>query len=90
MSPSSLDEHARPCSNPPRRHRTRLRRLDQDLSASLPGPFELVESFFGLHTLKNKHRLVNDVFASPASGGAFIYADITIAPEPRLPRCAGR
>ena len=66
-------------------HRTRLQLLDQDLSASLPeGPFDLVVSFFAIHHVENKQRLVHDVFASLASGGMFIYADITIAPDPGL------
>jgi len=68
-------------------HRTRLQLLDQDLSASLPeGPFDLVVSFFAIHHVENKQRLVNDVFASLASGGVFIYADVTIAPDPGLER----
>ena len=68
-------------------HRTRLQLLDQDLSASLPaGPFDLVVSFFAIHHVENKQRLVNDVFASLASGGMFIYADITIAQDPGLER----
>jgi tRNA (cmo5U34)-methyltransferase len=68
-------------------HRTRLRLLDQDLSAALPkGPFDLVVSFFAIHHVENKQRLINDVFASLASGGVFIYADITIAPDPGLER----
>jgi tRNA (cmo5U34)-methyltransferase len=68
-------------------HRTRLQLLDQDLSASLPeGPFDLVVSFFAIHHVENKQRLVHDVFASLASGGVFIYADITIAPDPVLER----
>jgi tRNA (cmo5U34)-methyltransferase len=66
---------------------TRLRLLDQDLNTSLPeGPFDLVVSFFAIHHVENKQRLVNDVFASLAPGGAFLYADITIAPDPELER----
>jgi cyclopropane fatty-acyl-phospholipid synthase-like methyltransferase len=68
-------------------HRSRLQLLDQDLSAALPeGPFDLVVSFFAIHHVENKQRLVHDVFASLASGGLFLYADITIAPDPGLER----
>jgi SAM-dependent methyltransferase len=66
---------------------TRMRLLDQDLNASLPeGPFDLVVSLFAIHHVENKQRLVRDVFASLASGGVFLYADITIAPDPELER----
>jgi tRNA (cmo5U34)-methyltransferase len=68
-------------------HSTRVQLLDQDLNASLPeGPFDLIVSFFAIHHVENKHRLVQDVFASLASGGLFLYADITIAPDPGLER----
>lgn len=68
-------------------YRTRMRLLDQDLNASLPeGPFDLVVSFFAIHHVENKQRLVHDVFASLASGGLFLYADITIARDPVLER----
>jgi SAM-dependent methyltransferase len=68
-------------------HRTQLQLLDQDLSASLPkGPFDLVVSFFAIHHVENEQRLVHDVFASLASGGMFIHADITITPDPGLER----
>jgi ubiquinone/menaquinone biosynthesis C-methylase UbiE len=60
-------------------HRTRLQLLDQDVSASLPeGPFDLVVSFFAIHHVQNKQRRVHDVLTSLASGGMFIYADITL------------
>ena len=63
--------------------KTRFQLLDQDLNASLPkGPFDLVVSFFAIHHVENKQRLVHDVFASLASGGLFLYADITIASDP--------
>lgn len=66
-------------------YRTRIRLLDQDLNGSLPeGPFDLVVSFFAIHHVENKRQLVKDVFASLASGGLFLYADITIAPDPGL------
>lgn len=68
-------------------HQSRLRLLDRDLNAALPeGPFDLVVSFFAIHHVDNKQRLVHDVFASLASGGLFLYADITIAPDPGLER----
>ena len=68
-------------------YKTRLRLLDRDLNASPPeGPFGLVVSFFAIHHVENKQRLVHDVFASLASGGLFLYADITIAPDPGLER----
>jgi tRNA (cmo5U34)-methyltransferase len=67
--------------------KTRFQLLDQDLNASLPkGPFDLVVSFFAIHHVENKQRLVHDVFACLASGGLFLYADITIAPDPGLER----
>ena len=66
---------------------TRIQLLDQDLNAALPeGPFDLVVSLFAIHHVENKQRLVGDVFASLASGGAFLYADITTAPDPGLDR----
>jgi SAM-dependent methyltransferase len=66
---------------------TRFQLLDQDLNASLPeGPFDLVVSFFAIHHVENKQRLVQDVFASLAPGGSFLYADITIASDPGLER----
>lgn len=68
-------------------HRTRVELLDQDLSASLPGgPFDLVVSFFAIHHVENKQRLVEEVFASLVSGGLFLYADITVAADPALER----
>ena len=68
-------------------YRSRMRLLDQDLNASLPeGPFDLVVSFFAIHHVKNKQRLVHDVFASLASSGLFLYADSTIARDPGLER----
>ena len=48
---------------------TRCRLLDRDLNASLPeGPFNLVVSFFAIHHVENKQRLVHDVFGCLASG----------------------
>jgi tRNA (cmo5U34)-methyltransferase len=68
-------------------YKPRFRLLDQDLNAPLPkGPFDLVVSFFAIHHVENKQRLVHDVFACLASGGLFLYADITIAPDPGLER----
>jgi tRNA (cmo5U34)-methyltransferase len=65
----------------------RVRLLDQDLNASLPeGPFDLVVSFFAIHHVEDKRRLVENVFASLAAGGVLLYADITIAPDPELER----
>jgi ubiquinone/menaquinone biosynthesis C-methylase UbiE len=64
-------------------HRTRVELLDQDLNASLPGgPFDLVVSFFAIHHVENKQRLVEEVFTSLVSGGLFLYADITVAADP--------
>jgi tRNA (cmo5U34)-methyltransferase len=68
-------------------HRTRIQLLDQDLNASLPGgPFDLVVSFFAIHHVENKQRLIEEVFASLSSGGLFLYADITVAADPSLER----
>jgi tRNA (cmo5U34)-methyltransferase len=68
-------------------HRTRVQLLDQDLNSSLPeGPFDLVVSFFAIHHVENKQRLVENVFASLASRGLFLYADVTIATDPGLER----
>jgi cyclopropane fatty-acyl-phospholipid synthase-like methyltransferase len=65
----------------------RLELLDQDLNTSLPeGPFDLIVSFFAIHHVENKQRLVQDVIASLAPGGLFLYADITIASDPGLER----
>ena len=68
-------------------HRKRLQLLDQDLNASLPeGPFDPIVSFFAIHHVQNKQRLVQNVFASLAPGGLFLYADITIASDSVLER----
>lgn len=65
----------------------RFRLLDRDLNAALPeGPFNLVVSFFAIHHVQNKQRLVHDVFGCLESGGLFLYADITVAPDPGLER----
>jgi len=68
-------------------HTTRVQLLDQDLGASLPsGPFDLVVSFFAIHHVENKPHLAEEVFASLASGGLFLFADITVAADPVLER----
>jgi SAM-dependent methyltransferase len=68
-------------------HSTHFQLLDRDLNASLPeGPFDLVVSFFAIHHVENKQRLVHDVFASLVPGGLFLYADITIASDQKLER----
>ena len=68
-------------------YRRRVQLLDQDLNDSLPGgPFDLVVSFFAIHHLEKKQRLVEEVFASLAPGGLFLYADITVAADPALER----
>ena len=68
-------------------YRRRVQLLDQDLNASLPGgPFDLVVSFFAIHHVEKKQRLVEEVFASLAPGGLFLYADITVATDPALER----
>jgi ubiquinone/menaquinone biosynthesis C-methylase UbiE len=68
-------------------HRTRVQLLDQDLNASLPGgPFDFVVSFFAIHHVGNKQRLIEEVFASLSPGGLFLYADITVAADPSLER----
>lgn len=69
------------------RYGTHFRLLDQDLNASLPaGPFDLVVSFFAIHHVENKPRLVHDIFGCLAPGGLFMYADITVAPDAVLER----
>jgi tRNA (cmo5U34)-methyltransferase len=66
---------------------TRFRVLDGDLNASLPeGPFDVVVSFFAIHHVENKQRLAHEVFGCLASGGLFLYADITVAPDAGLER----
>lgn len=68
-------------------HGTRFRLIDGDLNGPLPkGPFDLVVSFFAIHHVANKPRLVHDVAASLASGGLFVYADIIVAADPALER----
>jgi tRNA (cmo5U34)-methyltransferase len=68
-------------------HWTRVQLLDQDLNVSLPGgPFDLVVSFFAIHHVENKQRLIEEVFASLSPGGLFLYADITVAADPVLER----
>jgi SAM-dependent methyltransferase len=63
----------------------RARLVDRDLNAPLPeGPFDLAVSFFAIHHVENKARLVRDVFERLAPGALFLYADITVAPDPGL------
>jgi len=65
----------------------RFRVIDGDLNAALPpGPFDLVVSFFAIHHVGDKQRLVRDTFGSLTPGGAFLYADITVAADPVLER----
>jgi ubiquinone/menaquinone biosynthesis C-methylase UbiE len=65
----------------------RCQLLDHDLNGVLPaGPFDLVVSFFAIHHVHDKQRLAENVFASLAFGGLFLYADITVMPDPVLER----
>jgi ubiquinone/menaquinone biosynthesis C-methylase UbiE len=66
-------------------HGTRFRLLDRDLNSALPdGPFDLVVSFFAIHHVENKRRLIHEVFERLASGGLLVYADITVASDRAL------
>lgn len=51
-----------------------------DLSCELPrGSYDLVVSFFAIHHVRDKGRLVREVAARLAGGGRFLWADITRA-----------
>jgi ubiquinone/menaquinone biosynthesis C-methylase UbiE len=68
-------------------HGSRCQLLDHDLNDALPdGPFDLIVSFFAIHHVHNKQRLVENVFGSLASSGLFLYADITVMADPLLER----
>lgn len=65
--------------------RDRARLHDTDLNDALPGGcFDLVVSFFALHHVRDKKRLIAEVAARLAEGGRFLWADITTAPTPAL------
>jgi tRNA (cmo5U34)-methyltransferase len=65
--------------------RDRVQLHDTDLHDPLPeGCFDLVVSFFALHHVRDKERLVAEVAARLAEGGRFLWADITRAPTPSL------
>jgi ubiquinone/menaquinone biosynthesis C-methylase UbiE len=67
----------------PFRDRVRLRAADLD--DTLPrGSFDLVVSFFALHHMSDKGRLVGDVAATLIEGGRFLWADIAKASTPAL------
>ena len=65
----------------------RIELLNQDLNQPLPpGPFDLVVSFFAIHHVRDKRRLIGDVYDRLSPSGRFIYADITVAADPALER----
>jgi ubiquinone/menaquinone biosynthesis C-methylase UbiE len=56
-----------------------------DLNDRLPrGSFDLVVSFFALHHVREKRRLVAEVSRRLVEGGRFLWADITTADTPAL------
>jgi putative AdoMet-dependent methyltransferase len=68
-----------------RRFQRRVHLYDLDLNEGLPrGSFDLVASFFAIHHVRDKARLLRDVFGRLAPGGRLLYADITSAPTPAL------
>ena len=65
--------------------RDRLRLHSTDLNDRLPqGCFDLVVSFFALHHVREKSRLVAEVSSRLVEGGRFLWADITAAEPPAL------
>jgi putative AdoMet-dependent methyltransferase len=64
-------------------HRVRL--YDLDLNEGLPpGLFERVVSFFAIHHVRDKARLIREVSDRLVTGGRLLYADITAAPTPDI------
>ena len=64
---------------------SRVRLHASDLNGALPrGCFELVVSFFAIHHVSDKGRLVGEVAARISEGGRFLWADITAASAPAL------
>ncbi len=67
------------------RFRDRVRLHATDLNEPLPpGSFDLVVSFFALHHVRDKRRLIGEVAARLADGGRLLWADITAAGTPAL------
>ena len=67
------------------RFRGRVRLHATDLNEPLPpGRFDRVVSFFALHHVRDKRRLIGEVAASLVEGGRFLWADITTAGTPAL------
>jgi tRNA (cmo5U34)-methyltransferase len=65
--------------------RDRVQLHGSDLDDMLPrGAFDLVVSFFALHHVRDKRRLVGEVAARLMKGGRFLWADITRAATPAL------
>ena len=65
--------------------RDRVRLHDADLNHALPrGCFDLVVSFFALHHVRDKKRLIGEISARLVEGGRFLWADITRAATPAL------
>lgn len=65
--------------------RSRARLHASDLNEALPrGRFALVVSFFAIHHVSDKSRLVGEVAARLSEGGRFLWADITAASAPAL------
>jgi tRNA (cmo5U34)-methyltransferase len=63
----------------------RVRLHASDLNDTLPrGRFERVVSFFALHHVRDKKRLIGEVGARLVEGGRFLWADITRAAAPAL------
>lgn len=65
--------------------RDKVRLHSTDLNDRLPrGSFDLVVSFFALHHVREKSRLVAEISARLVEGGRFLWADITTAEPPAL------
>jgi tRNA (cmo5U34)-methyltransferase len=64
---------------------SRIELVDRDLNSPLPeGVFDVVVSFFAIHHVEDKRRLVRDVFDHLTPEGALVYADVTVAHDPSL------
>jgi ubiquinone/menaquinone biosynthesis C-methylase UbiE len=65
--------------------RDQVRLHATDVNHRLPrGCFDLVVSFFALHHVREKSRLVEEISSRLVEGGRFLWADITTAGTPAL------
>ena len=65
------------------RKRVRLERFDLN-SQNLEGKYDFVTSFFTIHHVKNKKKLMRQIYSILNDGGIFVNADIIKAPNRKL------